>query len=222
MKSYDVFAQLHTPLERAALGRAVHPPRADWSSVGAWFWWGLGGARTHRLDRRAENPQSHYHTTMTTPHIHPSALDYDEVIDGIFIGTNQCCRTHFDERLRRAGITADISLEEERLDQPVGVAFYLWLPAKDKTAPTQSQLRVGVAVLEELVRLKQKVYVHCKLGHGRAPTLVAAYIVKKRGQTVREAIDFVSHKRDHVHIEDVQRNALEAYAALLRRALPRS
>lgn len=152
---------------------------------------------------------------MPRPHSHPTTLECDYVADGIFIGTNQCCQAHFDERLRQEGITADISLEEDRVDQPFGVAFYVWLPVKDKTAPTPEQLQFGVAVLEELVRLQQKVYVHCKLGHGRAPTLVAAYLVK-RGKSVRDAIDFVGHKRDHVHIEDVQRAALDAYAAQLR------
>lgn len=145
---------------------------------------------------------------------HHGALNYDEVTNGIFIGTNQCCQTHFDERLRRAGITADISLEEDRVDQPFGVAFYLWLPVKDKTAPTQAQLRVGVAALAELVRLGQKVYVHCQSGHGRAPTLVAAYLIK-RGKSVREAIALVSQKRAGAHLEAVQRAALEEYAAAL-------
>lgn len=141
-------------------------------------------------------------------------LSYDEITNGVFIGTNQCCQTHFDERLLREGITADISLEEDRVDQPFGVAFYLWLPVRDKTAPTQAQLRVGVGALAELVHLGQKVYVHCKNGHGRAPTLVAAYLIK-RGKSVREAIAFVSQKRDRAHLEAVQRAALEEYAAAL-------
>lgn len=148
-------------------------------------------------------------------HSEHQLLDYDYVTDGIYIGTNACCQAHFDERLRRAGITADISLEEDRVDQPFGVSFYVWLPVKDKAAPTPEQLQVGVAAIAELVRLKQKIYVHCMNGHGRAPTLVAAYLVK-RGRPVREAIDFVSHRRDHVHIEDVQRVALDAYATTLR------
>lgn len=151
---------------------------------------------------------------MPRPHSHPTTLEYDHVADGIFIGTNQCCQAHFDERLRKEGITADISLEENRVDQPFGVIFYIWLPVKDKAAPTQEQLQFGATVLEKLVRLRQKVYVHCKNGHGRAPTIVAAYLVKC-GKSVRDAIDFVSHKRDHVHIEDVQRVALDAYAAQL-------
>lgn len=32
------------------------------------------------------------------PHSHKTTLEYDHVVDGIFIGTNQCCQTHFDER----------------------------------------------------------------------------------------------------------------------------
>ena len=32
-------------------------------------------------------------------------LEYDHITDGIYIGTNQCCQTHFDERLKKEGIT---------------------------------------------------------------------------------------------------------------------
>lgn len=154
---------------------------------------------------------------MKQPHSHKTTLEYDHVVDGIFIGTNQCCQAHFDERLRDEGITADISLEEDRVDQPFGVTFYIWLPVKDKMAPTKEQLQVGVRMLEELVRLGRKVYVHCMNGHGRAPTLVAAYLIG-RGKSVREAIDVVSHKRDRVYIEDVQRAALEEYASFLQQS----
>lgn len=134
-------------------------------------------------------------------------IDYHYITDGIYIGTNQCCQTHFDEQLKKEGILADISLEEERIDTPFGVDFYVWIPIKDHTAPTQEQLVFGVLVLEELVAMKKKVYVHCKNGHGRAPTLVAAYLVKK-GKDVEEAIEFIKNKRRSIHLLDVQKESL--------------
>lgn len=149
---------------------------------------------------------------------HDSTLDYNEITDGIYIGTNRCCQAHFDERLRKEGITADISLEEDRVDQPFGVEFYVWLPVHDETAPTQEQLQFGAVVLEKLVRLGQKVYVHCRLGHGRAPTLVAAYLIA-RGRSVEETITFVSERRSGTHLEDVQYAALEEFARSVQSSL---
>lgn len=143
---------------------------------------------------------------------HPQTiqLEYDYISEGIYIGTNQCCQTHFDEKLKKEGITADISLEEERMDAPFGVDFYVWIPIKDRSAPTQDQLDFEVSVLEKLVAMKKKVYVHCQNGHGRAPTLVAAYLIQQ-GKTPTEAVDFIKSKRPTIHLEEVQRLALERF-----------
>lgn len=138
-------------------------------------------------------------------------LEYSYITNGIYIGTNQCCQTHFDEKLKNEGIEADISLEEEQVDTPFGVQFYIWIPIKDHTAPTSEQLEFGVATLEKLVAMKKKVYVHCQNGHGRAPTMVAAYLIKK-GKGVEEAIDFIKTKRPSIHLEKVQKELLEKFS----------
>lgn len=85
---------------------------------------------------------------------HPQirTLEYDAIADGISIGTNQCCQRHFDEKLKREGIEADISLEEERVDAPFGVQFYVWIPVKNHAAPTHDQLAFGVSHLEDAQR----------------------------------------------------------------------
>lgn len=141
------------------------------------------------------------------PHTHP-ALDYSQITDSIFIGTNQCCQSHFSEELLNKGITADISLEEERMDAPFGVSYYTWIPVKDHTAPTVDQLSFGLATLAKLVSLGIKVYVHCKNGHGRAPTLVAAYLVAREGVSVDEALGRIKKKRPSIHLEQTQIDAL--------------
>lgn len=144
--------------------------------------------------------------------IHPqNKLDFDYITDGIYIGSNWCCQVHFDEELKKLGITADISLEEEQIDAPFGADFYIWIPVKDHMPPTPDQLEFGVWALEKLVSMGKKVYVHCKHGHGRAPTLVAAYLVKN-GKTPEEAEAFIKTKRPSIHLEDVQRQALHDFS----------
>lgn len=140
-------------------------------------------------------------------------LDFNYITDGIYIGTNQCCQTHFDDKLKMGGITADISLEEDRLDAPFGVEFYVWIPVKNHEAPTKNQLEFGVSVIEKLVAMDKKIYAHCKNGHGRAPTLIAAYLIKK-GKSPAEAEAFIKSKRSSIHLEEVQRQALEDFSKI--------
>ena len=144
---------------------------------------------------------------------HPESkhvLEYNQITDEIYIGTNMCCQVDFAKELLDKGITADISLEAERVDNPNGVDYFLWLPVLDHHAPTQNQLRLGVQTLEFFTREGIKLYAHCKHGHGRAPTLVVAYFIKQ-GMDVDEAIEFVKSKRSSIHLSEVQIEALREY-----------
>src|SRR3989339_177930 len=86
--------------------------------------------------------------------MHVAEIDYNHIIDGIYIGTNQCCRMHFDELLKnKEGITADISLEENHLDMPFGVDFYTWLPTVDDNPSNPDQLALGASILKQLAAL---------------------------------------------------------------------
>jgi len=140
-----------------------------------------------------------------------AAFDYNYIADGIYVGTNQCCQIHFNQTLLKDGATADISLEEVRVDQPFGVEAYLWLPVKDHFAPSDDQLLIGVAILQKLVALKKKVYVHCKNGHGRAPTLVIAYLTTT-GKSLDEAIALLESQRPSAHLQDAQIAALRRFS----------
>ena len=148
---------------------------------------------------------------MNSGHPQIPILEYNYITDGIYIGTNQCCQTHFDEKLKKEGITADISLEENRLDTPFGVDFYVWIPVRNHQAPKRDQLEFGVAVLKQLVVMSRKVYIHCQNGHGRAPTVVAAYLIDQ-GKSPVEAEAFIKSKRPTMHLEGVQRQALDDFS----------
>lgn len=138
-------------------------------------------------------------------------LEFNQITEYIYIGTNACCQTHFDGQLLGLGIAADISLEQEKPDSPLGVKFFLWLPVENHTPPTPAQLEIGVLVLDSLVKMKQKVYVHCQNGHGRAPTLVAAYLLKQ-GKSPDGAIGFIKTKRPGIHLEASQKAALAEFS----------
>jgi protein-tyrosine phosphatase len=137
-------------------------------------------------------------------------FDYDYLTDFILLGTNMCCLEGYAEELLTKDVRADISLEQERIDNPTGVEFFLWLPVVDAHAPTQEQLAMGAQALAHFTQQGIRAYVHCKNGHGRAPTLVAAYFIST-GMTPQEAIAAIVLKRPSVHPNEEQRTALETF-----------
>ncbi|HEY4496614.1 MAG TPA: dual specificity protein phosphatase family protein [Candidatus Paceibacterota bacterium] len=143
-------------------------------------------------------------------------FDYTQITDEIFIGTNMCCQYGFSKELLSKGVRADISLEENRIDTPKGVDYFLWLPTKDHEAPSKQNIEIGVKALDTLIKNKTKTFIHCKNGHGRAPTLFAAYLISK-GMTVKEAINFMTAKRTSIHINESQMKALENFRTELKK-----
>jgi len=140
-------------------------------------------------------------------------MEYSRIDDQLFIGTNACCVDHFKVELLDKGVTCDISLEGEALDRPYGVDCFLWLPTKDHTAPSMHNVLVGAEALHEMLRQGRTVYIHCKKGHGRAPTFLAAYYVLKHGLPVEDAIARIAAKRPEIHIEPPQKQLLESLSA---------
>ena len=143
-------------------------------------------------------------------------FDYDEINTEIFIGTNMCCQFGFHKELIDKGVRADISLEYERIDAPMGVDYFLWLPTVDQQAPSQDKLNLGAQTLKFLLNRKVKVYIHCKNGHGRAPTLFAAYLIST-GLSVKEAVAQIKSKRPATHLTRAQLAALTLFQKSVRK-----
>ncbi len=144
---------------------------------------------------------------------HPKKVlfEYSKITDQIYVGSNLCCQAHFVKELIKKGIRADISLEEKTIDAPYGAEYYLWLPVKDKDAPSFKQFDAGIKFLHQLIENKEKVYVHCLRGHGRAPTLVAAYLAVAQRMKLDRAIALLQEKRPSIHLTDMQRRSLQKF-----------
>jgi protein tyrosine phosphatase len=149
--------------------------------------------------------------------LHPKRVpfEYSQITRHIYVGTNQCCQSHFEKALLTQGIKADISLEAERMDTPFGVDYFLWLPVQDYTPPTSTQLLIGGQTLKHLVDSDVKVYVHCKRGHGRSPTLVAAYFILE-GMTAAQAVRTIRDRRP-IHLKRSQMAALRDFSGAVAR-----
>jgi len=136
--------------------------------------------------------------------------EYSKITENIFIGTNKCCQAKFAEELVKQGITADLSLEAERVDTPFGADFFVWIPVEDRTPPTQEEFKLGVWVLDGLIKMNRKVYVHCQYGLGRSPAMVAAHFISQ-GITTEKAIEKIRQKRPAINLEENQIKALEEF-----------
>lgn len=141
-------------------------------------------------------------------------MEFSEVTPFLLLGTNLCCEPHA-VRLYQLGAQVDISMEYERDENPGNFESFLRLPVPDHEAPTICQLDIGTAVIAEAEAKKYHVYLHCKNGHGRSPTLAIAYFIR-RGMRFEEAEAFVRSKRPEIMPTEAQRARLQEYEYHLR------
>ena len=113
------------------------------------------------------------------------------------------------------GITAVVSLRGELDDREQGVAppRYLYLPTVDNHAPTLENLTEGVEFITMELQQGGAVYVHCWEGVGRAPTMVAAYLVST-GLTPKQAWERIYAVRPFIRPVISQLDQIERFAAL--------
>jgi len=74
----------------------------------------------------------------------------------------------------------------------------LYLPTLDYVSLSLEKLWKGVHFLDEIAKAGSTVYVHCKAGRGRSPTLVLCYLMFKYELVPHEAQAMILNKRPHV------------------------
>ncbi|MDO8489500.1 MAG: dual specificity protein phosphatase family protein [Candidatus Omnitrophota bacterium] len=138
-------------------------------------------------------------------------ISYNKIEELLYAGNNMCCQTHFEMELLSKGITADISLEAERLDNPQGVKYFFWFPWVEDTAPSMELIDIALDVLDILIKNNVKTYIHCKNGHGRTTTFLATYFIHKNRIGIEEALDILKERRPSGHINEIQKAFLIEY-----------
>src|SRR3989304_9295906 len=143
-------------------------------------------------------------------------FDYSRITDKIIIGSDLCkggvCLIHGEE-FKKLGVQIEINLSQENNElPPKDIETYLWIPVVDGYSPTLGQLKIGTCLMDSAISQGKKVYVHCKNGHARSPTLVAAYLIKYQGMNVEDAINLINEKRPESHVEKNQKVTLEEFA----------
>lgn len=140
------------------------------------------------------------------------SLRYSRVTPQLYIGPQYGRRGK--SALEDAGITASVSLRAEFDDMEHGLALkdHSYLPTVDNTPPSMEHLAEGVEFIQRMIDDEGVVYVHCGSGVGRAPSLVAAYLVKQ-GIPLEEAIERIQRVRPFVRILPDQLERLREYEA---------
>lgn len=145
------------------------------------------------------------------------SLRYSRVTPQLYIGPQYGRRGK--SALEDAGITASVSMRAEFDDTAHGLALkdHSYLPTEDNTAPSMEHLDEGVAFIQRVIDDEGQVYVHCGSGVGRAPSLVAAYLINQ-GVTLDEAIKRIQRVRPFVRILPDQIERLREYEARISQA----
>jgi len=87
------------------------------------------------------------------------------------------------DSIRDQGIGAIVNLCGEfcdlhQIEEGSGFEVY-YLPVVDECAPDLAAMEKALDWLDEAIYLDKKVLVHCRLGHGRTGTFIAAYLLRR-------------------------------------------
>lgn len=90
---------------------------------------------------------------------------------------------------------------------------YLNLPTPDLEAPTIQALKTGVGFIQKEIDNGGIVYIHCKHGEGRGPSMAIAYLLSQK-VTLEDAIELVKKVRTFIKVTPVQLERLKEFAKL--------
>lgn len=87
------------------------------------------------------------------------------------------------DSISRQGIRAIVNLCGEfcdlhQIEEDSGFDVY-YLPVADECAPDLAEMEKALDWMDEALYLDKKVLVHCRMGHGRTGTFVAAYLLRR-------------------------------------------
>lgn len=124
------------------------------------------------------------------------------------------------DEFKRRGITGIVSMRtyvpKPLTDHGIDI---LHLPTTDLAAPKLEDLEKGIAFIDRHVKKGGRVYVHCRQGEGRGPTMAAAYLISL-GMRPQDAIAHLQAFRPFANPTKPQRKRLvELYDRLHTRPL---
>jgi protein tyrosine phosphatase (PTP) superfamily phosphohydrolase (DUF442 family) len=120
-------------------------------------------------------------------------------------------------KLKEMGITAIINMRMHSIYEAAQYHgfHYLHLPTPDNTAPRLEDLIKGAEFARDEIKNGGKVYIHCRQGLGRGPSMAIAYLLKM-GATYEDALATVKRVRSFINPRPVQVQRLKELEAYFR------
>jgi atypical dual specificity phosphatase len=119
--------------------------------------------------------------------------------------------------IRNQGVKSIVTMTEDSLPNSwLDGMEYLHVPTEDLTAPDLEKIDNAVDYIDERIRNKEPVMVHCAAGIGRTGTILASYLIKYQKMTEKEAIEKVRNERPGSVQSDMQEMAVSMYEKYLK------
>lgn len=91
----------------------------------------------------------------------------------------------------------------------------LHLPVVDHFEPTVAQLQEAVAFIHECKQKGQKVYIHCKAGHGRAAAVALSWMIRETPDAGPEELNALLRRKRKVRKTLFKQSSIQAlYASM--------
>ena len=126
--------------------------------------------------------------------------------------------TSFEEMnwIRNQGIKSIVTMTEDSLPNSwLDEIKYLHVPTEDLVAPDLEKIDSAVNYINERIKNKEPVMVHCAAGIGRTGTILASYLTKYQRMTAKDAIEKVRNERPGSVQSDIQEMAVSMYEKYL-------
>ncbi len=135
---------------------------------------------------------------------------YSQITPQIYVGPQ--IHNFGKQKLESWGINSSVNMRIEFDDVAHNVALvhHCYLPTDDGYAPTLAQMQTGANFIHQRVTAGEKVYIHCRSGIGRAPTMAIAYFVTQ-GYTLSEAIKLIEKSRPFIQVTQYQIEQLKLF-----------
>lgn len=119
--------------------------------------------------------------------------------------------------IRKQGVKSIVTMTEYGLpDSWVQGLEYLHVPTEDLSAPDIEKIDTTVDFIDEQIKNKEPVMVHCAAGIGRTGTILASYLIKYQNLSAKEAIRKVRAERPGSIQSESQEIAISVYEKFLK------